>query len=226
MTERALTTSRFARKSQVVHTLPVADQAVVDRLVKEMNARWEKGERATVEDLLAEHTELESNAEAVIELVYEELCLRERHGDPESPERILRAISAVASRAAHVARLSRGVSRTSRGAGLSKARRIVRRVSPTLGAGARSGRSSVSGGASVAGGPTSRAQADSPPEWRTFVAGACAAHAHRAALFGDRGFRARTEGLVHAVFRRRFAGTDSGIARGNSGYRTNGPARA
>ncbi len=88
MTERVSTTPRFTRKSQVVHTLPVADQEVVDRLVKEMNTRWEKGERATAEELLAEHTELESNAEAVIELVYEELCLRERHGDRESPERI------------------------------------------------------------------------------------------------------------------------------------------
>jgi serine/threonine protein kinase len=89
MTERALTTTRSARRSQVVRALSAEEQSLVDQLVKEMNARWEKGERVTVEDLLVEHVELQSNAEAVIELVYEELCLRERTGDQQPPERIL-----------------------------------------------------------------------------------------------------------------------------------------
>ncbi len=89
MTERALTTTRWARRAQVVRALSAAEQSLVDRLVKEMNARWENGERVTVEELLAEHVALRTNAEAVIELVYEELCLRERTGDQQPPERIL-----------------------------------------------------------------------------------------------------------------------------------------
>jgi serine/threonine protein kinase len=89
MTERALTTTRNARRAQVVRALSEADQLLVDRLVKEMGSRWERGERVSVESLLAEHPELQSNVEAVMELVYEELCLRERHGQREPPERVL-----------------------------------------------------------------------------------------------------------------------------------------
>src|SRR5438552_16928936 len=52
----------------------------VDRLVQEFRERWARGERRTAEEFLSEHPELLIDAGAAIDLIYEEICLRERTG--------------------------------------------------------------------------------------------------------------------------------------------------
>src|SRR5262245_57538964 len=51
-----------------------------ERLARELAARWEQGDRVPVEELLARSPELLDAPEAALELVYEEVCLRQRHG--------------------------------------------------------------------------------------------------------------------------------------------------
>ncbi len=55
-------------------------EAVVARSVDEMRAAWRNGERPLAEDFFRLHPELQSDAEAAVRLVYEELCLREECG--------------------------------------------------------------------------------------------------------------------------------------------------
>ncbi|HMC89477.1 MAG TPA: protein kinase, partial [Gemmataceae bacterium] len=49
-----------------------------DRLVQEFRAHWARGERRRAEEFFAEHPELLEEAGAAIDLIYEEICLRER----------------------------------------------------------------------------------------------------------------------------------------------------
>jgi tetratricopeptide (TPR) repeat protein len=53
---------------------------LIDRLAEDLARRWRAGERPVVEDYLAAHPELRDQPEAGVELIYEELCLRQEFG--------------------------------------------------------------------------------------------------------------------------------------------------
>src|SRR5579862_832728 len=53
---------------------------LVERLAEEMSQRWRRGERPVVEDFLALFPKLWGQPEAATELIYEEICLRQEHG--------------------------------------------------------------------------------------------------------------------------------------------------
>jgi serine/threonine protein kinase/Flp pilus assembly protein TadD len=63
---------------------------LVDRLAEEMVRRWRTGERPTVEDYLPLYPQLHEQPEAAIELIYEELCLRQEHGQETRASDLLR----------------------------------------------------------------------------------------------------------------------------------------
>src|SRR5262249_43175982 len=58
-------------------------------LAAEMARRWRQGERPAAEELLAAHPHLAADADAVVRLVYEELCLRQELGEPADPDALL-----------------------------------------------------------------------------------------------------------------------------------------
>jgi tetratricopeptide (TPR) repeat protein len=67
-----------------------AAEALAAELVGEMIRRWRQGERLLPEDFLARHPQLADHPEAVADLIYEEVCLRQEFG-PEVPlEQVLR----------------------------------------------------------------------------------------------------------------------------------------
>jgi serine/threonine protein kinase len=51
-----------------------------------MARRWGAGDRPLAEEFLARHPQLQGRPEAALDLVYEEVCLREHHGEEVSPE--------------------------------------------------------------------------------------------------------------------------------------------
>jgi eukaryotic-like serine/threonine-protein kinase len=55
-------------------------------LGKDMARRWDSGDRPLVEEYLSSHPQLADDAEAIVELIYEEICQRQRHGDPINAE--------------------------------------------------------------------------------------------------------------------------------------------
>jgi eukaryotic-like serine/threonine-protein kinase len=67
-----------------------AAETLVADLVGEMIRRWRQGERLLPEDFLARHPQLWEHPEAVADLIYEELCLRQEHGPEVPPEQVLR----------------------------------------------------------------------------------------------------------------------------------------
>jgi hypothetical protein len=60
---------------------PPASDALVARLAEEMAQAWERGERPRAEDCLAAHPGLREWASAVMDLVYEEICLCREYGE-------------------------------------------------------------------------------------------------------------------------------------------------
>ena len=64
--------------------------SLVDRLAEELGRAWRAGERPVVEDYLARYPELGDRPEAAIELIYEELCLRQEDGQEIDLADILR----------------------------------------------------------------------------------------------------------------------------------------
>jgi serine/threonine protein kinase/Flp pilus assembly protein TadD len=60
---------------------PAEDGATLsERLAREMARCWERGERPLAEDFLGRHPALWQQPEAAVDLIYEELCLRQQHG--------------------------------------------------------------------------------------------------------------------------------------------------
>jgi hypothetical protein len=57
-----------------------AAPALAERLAAAMTERWQRGERPLAEDSLAQNPQLWHQPEGAIDLIYEELCLRRRHG--------------------------------------------------------------------------------------------------------------------------------------------------
>src|SRR5262245_60567688 len=56
-------------------------EALTAPLVEELNDSWQRGERLRTEDLLARHPQIAEQAEVVVRIVYEEVCLREEAGE-------------------------------------------------------------------------------------------------------------------------------------------------
>jgi serine/threonine protein kinase/tetratricopeptide (TPR) repeat protein len=54
---------------------------LAEQLVVELGQAWQRGERTTAEELLARHTELSSEPEVAVRVVYEEFCLRIEAGE-------------------------------------------------------------------------------------------------------------------------------------------------
>jgi serine/threonine protein kinase/tetratricopeptide (TPR) repeat protein len=55
-------------------------ESLVGCLAREMNRRWRQGEHPAAEEFLALHPEVEQEPAAAIDLIYEEICLRENLG--------------------------------------------------------------------------------------------------------------------------------------------------
>jgi serine/threonine protein kinase/tetratricopeptide (TPR) repeat protein len=64
----------------------VCNDELMGRLTQEMADRWAKGERPLAEEFLDRHPQLRLRPEIAIDLVYEELCLREEYGEPIAPQ--------------------------------------------------------------------------------------------------------------------------------------------
>src|SRR5690242_4299925 len=62
-------------------TSPTQSVSLSGRLAQSMARRWREGEKPLAEDYLAQHPELLDQAEAVIDLVYGEICLRQEQGE-------------------------------------------------------------------------------------------------------------------------------------------------
>src|SRR5438105_13540233 len=61
-----------------------------DELRAEQLSRWESGDRVRLEALLAARPGLSDNTEAMLDLIYGEVLLREEHGDRPEREEYLR----------------------------------------------------------------------------------------------------------------------------------------
>jgi len=68
--------------------LPLED--LLSNLREEMAAAWARNEPLPAEELLARHPELWNEPEAAADLIYEEICLREEHGESVSAAALLR----------------------------------------------------------------------------------------------------------------------------------------
>ena len=66
-----------------------AADALAARLAAEMAERWRRGDRPLAEDFLARHPELRQEPEAAIQLIYEEICLRQELGLPSAQDQVL-----------------------------------------------------------------------------------------------------------------------------------------
>ena len=66
----------------------IGSEQVVARLVNEMTQRWRAGERPSAEEFLDRHPELRNEPESAVQLIYEEVCLRQDQGENVSPEEI------------------------------------------------------------------------------------------------------------------------------------------
>jgi serine/threonine protein kinase/tetratricopeptide (TPR) repeat protein len=71
-------------------TESAAMEALVERLVDEMNERWSSGEGPCVEELLARHPAIGLRPEAAVELIYEEVCLRRSKAIGPTPSELFR----------------------------------------------------------------------------------------------------------------------------------------
>jgi serine/threonine protein kinase/TolA-binding protein len=72
-------------------TPPFADgeASLAVRLAGEMARCWRRGERPRAEDFLARHPELWDDPDNAVDLVYEEICLREEAGEASPAEEVL-----------------------------------------------------------------------------------------------------------------------------------------
>src|SRR5262249_13629259 len=66
------------------------DRPLLALLLAHQRRSWRKGERAPVEAYLAQQPELEADTEAVLDLIYNEIMLREMAGESPRPEEYLR----------------------------------------------------------------------------------------------------------------------------------------
>jgi len=62
--------------------------SLVARLAEDLNRRWHQGERPGVEEYLARHPELQNQPQAAVELIYEEICLRQELDQQVNPQNL------------------------------------------------------------------------------------------------------------------------------------------
>ena len=65
-----------------------------EAILDEQQARWNRGERPLVEDLLAQHPTLREDAEAALDVIYQEFVIRRALGESPTPEDYLRRFPA------------------------------------------------------------------------------------------------------------------------------------
>src|SRR5262245_36707567 len=65
-------------------------QALIGRLADDMSRRWSDGARPLTEEYLARHPQLSARPEAAVELIYEEICLREEYEPGGAVDDVLR----------------------------------------------------------------------------------------------------------------------------------------
>jgi serine/threonine protein kinase len=69
--------------------LSSGDPSAVGPLVDEMAAAWTRGDRRPAEDFLNRRPELWDRPDEALRLVYEEICLRQEHGEPGAAEAVI-----------------------------------------------------------------------------------------------------------------------------------------
>jgi len=74
------TARRVAPLTQQLSPYPGESSTLVSKLAGEMAQRWHEGEQPLAEEYLARHPELCGQPEAVVRLIYEEICLRQENG--------------------------------------------------------------------------------------------------------------------------------------------------
>ena len=67
-----------------------ATDEVGSDLAREMRRRWARGERPGAADFFAQHPRLRDHPDAAVELIYEELCLRQKSGERDADLDLLR----------------------------------------------------------------------------------------------------------------------------------------
>ena len=65
---------------------PASQRPLLGLLLAHQRRSWRQGRRASVEDYLAERPELRDDAETVLDLIYNEIVLREEAGETLGPE--------------------------------------------------------------------------------------------------------------------------------------------
>src|SRR5258708_20961069 len=80
---------RASVRASLSRTAPHSNaEELVAHLIEDMGRRWTAGEHPVVEEYLAHHPELRDQPEAAVQLVCEEICLREEHGLPVDPQEV------------------------------------------------------------------------------------------------------------------------------------------
>ncbi len=67
---------------------------LIEEILDEQRARWDRGERPLVEDLLAQHPTMREDAEATVDVIYHEFVIRQALGESPSAEDYLRRFPA------------------------------------------------------------------------------------------------------------------------------------
>jgi serine/threonine protein kinase/tetratricopeptide (TPR) repeat protein len=67
-----------------------ASGGLVERLVREMDSAWRRGERVAAETYLQRHPDLLDQPESAVRLVYEEVCLRQERGETVAADELAR----------------------------------------------------------------------------------------------------------------------------------------
>jgi tetratricopeptide (TPR) repeat protein/tRNA A-37 threonylcarbamoyl transferase component Bud32 len=73
---------------------PSSHPSLIEAILDEQSARWERGERPLIEEFLARYPVLEEDPEQLLDLVYNEFLLRRRSGDSPRPEEYVRRFPA------------------------------------------------------------------------------------------------------------------------------------
>ena len=74
------TARRVAPLTQHLSPFPGDTDSLAGKLAGEMARRWHEGEQPLAEEYLSQHPELCGQPDAVVRLIYEEICLRQERG--------------------------------------------------------------------------------------------------------------------------------------------------
>lgn len=68
---------------------PHEDEELLSRLAREMTERWQRGEQVPAEEFLNRCPELWTRSDAALRLIYEEICLRQDHGQANAALQVM-----------------------------------------------------------------------------------------------------------------------------------------